>query len=184
PDHGPVERTVQGRGVAGLEARRVDEHELRGSDRADAGDSMPRRLRLARGDADFLAHQRVQQRRLAHVGLADDRYCPAALRCRVHHFPLALSASSIAAAAACSPARRDAPIPRSTTCSSAISHSTSNVCLWAAPSVAATRYTGSFIRRPCSHSCSSVFGSLAVAAMLGLISTSLNKRRTSASAAT
>src|SRR6185369_16488825 len=50
-------------------------------------------------------------------------------------------------------------------------------------SVAATRYTGSFILRPCSHSCSSVFGSLAVAAMLGLISTSMNKRRTSASAA-
>ncbi len=40
--------------------------------RADAGDAVARGLRLARGDADLLPHQRVQQRGLAHVGAADD----------------------------------------------------------------------------------------------------------------
>ena len=45
----------------------------------------------------------------------------------------ALSRSSMAAAAACSPARREPPMPRSSRPSSTISHSTSKVCLWAAP---------------------------------------------------
>ena len=40
--------------------------------RADAGDAVARGLRLARGDADLLADQRVEQRRLADVGPADD----------------------------------------------------------------------------------------------------------------
>ncbi len=40
--------------------------------RVDAGDAVARGLRLARGDADLLADQRVHQRRLADVGPADD----------------------------------------------------------------------------------------------------------------
>jgi hypothetical protein len=78
--HGLVERLVQRVGVQGLEARRVDEHELRGAQRAHAGDAVARGLRLARGDADLLADQRIEQRRLAHVGLADDGDQAAVLR--------------------------------------------------------------------------------------------------------
>lgn len=70
--HGLVERLVERVGMQGLEARRVDEHELRGAQRAHARDAVPRGLRLARGDADLLPHQRIEQRRLAHIGLADD----------------------------------------------------------------------------------------------------------------
>ena len=149
--HGLVQRPVQRRGVPRLEARRVDEDELRVAQGADAGDAVPRGLRLARGDADLLADQGIEQRRLADVGLADDGDDAAALafgpgRCRrrllrllgVHLVP-AFRVSSAAAAAACSPARRDAPMPRSVMPRSGISHSTSKVCLWAAPSVPATR---------------------------------------------
>ena len=53
-----------------------------GADGADARDAMARGLRLARGDADLLPHQRVEQRRLADVGLADDGDQAAALRPR------------------------------------------------------------------------------------------------------
>src|SRR5665647_1212489 len=125
--------------MAGLETRGVDEDELGGADGANARDPVPRRLGLARSDADFLADQRIEQGRLANIGLTDDGNDAAALRNTFHRFPLALSASSMAAAAACSPARREAPMPRSIAANSTISHSTSKVCLWAAPSVAATR---------------------------------------------
>ena len=54
-------RPVQRRAVARLEARRVDEDELRRAHGADAGDAVPGGLRLARGDADLLADQRVEQ---------------------------------------------------------------------------------------------------------------------------
>ena len=60
--HGAVERAVQRGAVLHLEAGRVDEDELRRPDRADAGDAVARGLRLARGDADLLPDQRVQQR--------------------------------------------------------------------------------------------------------------------------
>ena len=70
--HGLVERTVQRIAVPGLEARRVDEDELGRPDRAQAGDAVARGLRLARGDADLLPDQGVEQRGLADVGLADD----------------------------------------------------------------------------------------------------------------
>ena len=63
--------------MAGLEARRVDEHELGLVDGAHAGDAVARGLRLVGGDADLLADQRVQQRRLADVRPADDRHEPA-----------------------------------------------------------------------------------------------------------
>ena len=46
-DHGAVERAVQGVAVAGLKARCVHKHKLRGPDRAHAGDAVARGLRLA-----------------------------------------------------------------------------------------------------------------------------------------
>ena len=44
--HGAVQRAVERGRVPGLEAGRVDEDELRLVERADAGDAVPRRLRL------------------------------------------------------------------------------------------------------------------------------------------
>ena len=93
------------------------------ADRADAGDPVPRRLRLARGDADLLRDQRVDQGRLADVRPADDRDQAAALRGAPERLPghqdlsglpgssLARSASSMRRAASCSAARRDLPSP-------------------------------------------------------------------------
>ena len=63
--------------MTGLETGRIDKHELVGAFAADAGDAVARGLRLARGDADLLADQRIQQRGLAHIGLADDGNQPA-----------------------------------------------------------------------------------------------------------
>ena len=63
-----------------LEARRVDEHELGVRAREDPGDAMARGLGLARGDADLLPDEEVQQRRLADVGAADDRDVAGAVR--------------------------------------------------------------------------------------------------------
>ena len=70
--HGAVQRAVQRGGVLGLKTGGVDEDELRTPDRADAGDAVPRGLRLGRGDADLLPDQRVQQRGFAHVRTTDD----------------------------------------------------------------------------------------------------------------
>src|SRR5256885_15194642 len=199
--HGLVERLVQRRAVLGLEARCIDEDELRRGTRANARDAVARGLRLARGDADLLAHQRIHQRGLAHIGLADDGDQAAALRARRHlgrlgfirggcraccagaglgrsqqgiefggglcrrrrfvlvHACLAFNSSSMAVAAVCSAALREAPVPRACNCSSAIAQATSKVWRWAAPVVATTSYCGSFMRRPCSHSCRAVFAS-------------------------
>ena len=91
--------------------------------------------------------------------------------------------SSMAVAAACSPARRDAPMPRSLKPRGSMAHSTSKLCWCAAPSVPTTRYTASGRLRACSHSCNSVLGSLPTACMAGWISTSENKRCTTVCAA-
>ena len=103
--------------------------------RAHAGDAVPRGLRLARGDADLLPDQRVQQGRLADVRPADDRD-QAAARARPASVGDAgaslmrgigrvrsaagrparrsrFSASSMRRAASCSAARRDLPSPGS-----------------------------------------------------------------------
>jgi hypothetical protein len=77
--HRLVERFVQRGAVLGLETRGVHKDELGLVLGADAGDAVARGLRLARGDADLLPHQRVHQRGLAHVGLADDGDQAAAL---------------------------------------------------------------------------------------------------------
>ena len=77
--HGLVQRLIQCVGVQGLETGSVHKHKLRGTARVHAGDAVACGLGLARGDADFLAHQGVEQRGLADIGLADDGYQPAAL---------------------------------------------------------------------------------------------------------
>ena len=56
----------------GLKPRRIDEHELRVRVGVDAMDAVARGLRLARGDADLLSDQVVEQRGLAHVGASNN----------------------------------------------------------------------------------------------------------------
>src|SRR5690606_4409044 len=58
--------------MARLETRRIDIDELRVIGGLDAGDAVPRGLRLARGDADLGADQLVHERRFTDVGAADD----------------------------------------------------------------------------------------------------------------
>ncbi len=55
-----------------VNARRVDEDDLRGFAGENAQDAIARGLRLGRDDGNLLAQQRVQQRGLAHVRLADN----------------------------------------------------------------------------------------------------------------
>ena len=57
--------------MAGLEARRVHKYKLRSAHSVHAGNAVARGLRLARGDADLLAHQCIEQGGFAHIGLAD-----------------------------------------------------------------------------------------------------------------
>ena len=57
----------------GLEARGIDEHELRARLGGDAGDAVSGGLRLLGDDADLLPDQAVEQRRFADVGATDDR---------------------------------------------------------------------------------------------------------------
>ena len=154
--HGAVQGAVQRRVVAGLEAGRVDEDELRRAARADAGDAVARRLRLVRGDADLLADECIEQGRLADVRAADDGHHAAARRrggrvggrIVVGHrqersalpgLSLAFSASSMRRAASCSAMRRDRPSPDSARPSAGTAHSTSKVCACAWPRVATMR---------------------------------------------
>ena len=59
--HRLVERAVQSVVVAGLEARGVNKHELGRALGAHTGNPVPGGLRLARGDADFLAYKCIEQ---------------------------------------------------------------------------------------------------------------------------
>ena len=81
-DHGFIQRPVQRIAVPGLETGGIDKHILGGAPRMHAGDAVPRGLCLARGDADLLPDQGVEQGRFANVGLADDGNHPAALTLR------------------------------------------------------------------------------------------------------
>ena len=94
--------------------RRIDEHKLRLARDRDAAHQRARGLHLRRDDRDLAAGQRVGQRRLAGVRRADQRDEAAA---RLPVFQPSLrsactpSRSSMAAAAACSAARLDRPMP-------------------------------------------------------------------------
>ena len=67
-DHRPVEAALRRE-----EARRVDEHDLRLACGQHAAHGRARRLRLARDDRHLVADERVDERRLARVGRADQR---------------------------------------------------------------------------------------------------------------
>ena len=62
-----------------LKTRRIDKNKLVFVLRAHACDAVARGLCLARCDADFLPHQRIEQSRFAHVGLAHNGYQAAML---------------------------------------------------------------------------------------------------------
>ena len=102
-DHRPVEAAL-GREQAG----RVDEHDLRLALGQDAAHGRAGRLRLAGDDRDLLADERVDERRLAGVGRADEGDEPAS---RLAH--VALQRSRKACAAACSAARFELAAPSS-----------------------------------------------------------------------
>ena len=177
-NHGFVQRLVEGVAMNGLETGGIHKHKLRCTHGVHTSDAVAGGLRLARGDADLLPHQRVEQGGFADVGFTHNgdqatalaRYrrfhrpgrthvavkacqhgfyiiCACSPRgiclssyifSSCHGSPLTFSVCSMVVAAACSPARREPPVPRAVRLSSVISHSTSKVCLCAAPSVATT----------------------------------------------
>src|SRR5439155_25695777 len=64
-----------------LEPWRVDEDDLRARKILDARDPVARRLGARRDDRELLAHQAVQERRLARIRTADQRDEPRAGHC-------------------------------------------------------------------------------------------------------
>ncbi len=70
--HTPVHGAIECRAVFCLETRRVNKHILRIRIGTDTHDAVARRLRLARGNAQFFTDQPVQQRGLTHVGAANN----------------------------------------------------------------------------------------------------------------
>ena len=67
--HGAIERAL----LAEMQARRVDESDLHAGPIEHAEHAMARGLRARRDDGKLFADQRVEQRRLADVGAADER---------------------------------------------------------------------------------------------------------------
>src|SRR5205814_9916928 len=97
-------------------AGRVEEHVLALGTRHDAADQVAGGLRARGDDRQLLAHEAVEQARLAGVRPADKRNGTAAMG-------QAPSCSSIARAASCSARWRELPVPRALR--SATTHSTS-----------------------------------------------------------
>src|SRR5712691_68048 len=64
-----------------VEPWRVDEDNLRAREVLDAGDPVARRLRARRDDGELLAHEAIQEGRLARVRAADERNEPCAGHC-------------------------------------------------------------------------------------------------------
>src|SRR2546427_4885656 len=143
----PIHRAVERVAVPRLETRGVDENELGGRGGAHAAKAMPGGLRLARGDAELLSQQCVEQRGFSDVGASDQRDRAAAERLRDHRDAAAQLRICAKArnAASCSAVRRLLPLPVVRTESSGIRHSTSKLWLCAAPRVATTEYCGSAI---------------------------------------
>ena len=67
--HGAIERAL----LAEVQAGRVDEGDLHAGPVEHAEDAMARGLRPRGDDGEFLADERIEQRRLADVGTADER---------------------------------------------------------------------------------------------------------------
>src|SRR5712692_8707770 len=135
PAHSPIHRAVERVAVPRLETRGVDENELGGRGGAHAAKAMPGGLRLARGDAELVPQQRVEQRGFSDVGAPDQGDRAAAERLRDHRD--AATQLRICAkarnAASCSAVRRLLPLPVVRTESSGIRHSTSKLSGCAPP---------------------------------------------------
>ena len=67
--HGAIERAP----LAEMQPGRIDERQLHARTIEHAEHAMPRGLRPRRDDGQLLADQRIEQRRLADVGTADQR---------------------------------------------------------------------------------------------------------------
>jgi len=139
-----------------VQSGRIDEDGLSVADGVNPDDGVARRLRTARGDAQFLADQAVDQRRLADVGATDDSDQSA-----VGSHQASTNRTSASLAAACSALRRLRPTPLSDPTSPSTRHSTVKVWSWSSPITSATRYSGSGRPRACRYSCNRVFGSFA-----------------------
>src|SRR6266545_2602155 len=147
PANRPIHRAVERVAVPRLETRGVDENKLGAPGSAHAAKAVPGGLRLARGDAELLSEQGIEQRGFSDVGAPDQRDRSAAEWLRDHRD--AATQLRICAkarnAASCSAVRRLLPLPVVRTESSGIRHSTSKLWLCAAPRVATTEYCGSAI---------------------------------------
>ena len=71
-----------------VDSRRIDQHRLIARAVFDAHDPVARGLRLAGRDGDRPAHQRVQQRRFAHVGPPHQTHEAGSQRCSRHAAPI------------------------------------------------------------------------------------------------
>ena len=140
----------------------------------DADDAVARRLRLLRRDADLLADERVEQRRLADARPADDRDVAAAKRRRCGASAArarrpdcaAIARERLPAAAACSAARRLRAGARWSTIAERrnAAFDVERLRVRFAAGRRRPRTPAPASRRACSHSCSRVFGSLPSAA--------------------
>ena len=70
----PIEITVHGTWLPGVQTGGVDEDDLIVPGRLDAEDTVPRGLRASRGNTYFLPDQPVQQAGFAHIGPAYQRH--------------------------------------------------------------------------------------------------------------
>ena len=77
--HRFVQRAIQCIGMRGLKTWRIHKNELSMTGVVYAGDAVAGGLRLARGDADFLTHQGIEQRGFTHVGFAHNGHRAAPL---------------------------------------------------------------------------------------------------------
>ena len=70
-----------------VDARRVEEHDLRIRLRENAEDAVARRLRLVAHDGDFLPDERVDERGFPHIRPPDDRHKTRFMFtfCHIHH---------------------------------------------------------------------------------------------------
>ena len=178
PRHEPMQRALRPPRMP----RRIDEDGLIGAAIQHAEHALARRMRLVRDDAELLADERVQQRRLADVRPADDRDEAAAAG-------FCFSAAHRSAPRA-SPRQLPAPLRGGSVLDRSFEHSSLELRTRRRTSARdrgharpSPRTTARASPLPCNHSCSRVFGSLSAAASGKLSNCSANMRSTTASAA-
>ena len=162
-DHGAVEPPARRE-----DAGRIDEDELRRARDRDAAHQRARRLHLGRDDRDLGADQRIEQRRFAGIGRADQRD-EAAARARgapvidsaqpLRRPALTPSRDSMAAAAACSAARFERPDAFGRRETPAAARRRGIPDRGRGRSAPLRYRPASASPRACAHSCNTVFGS-------------------------